>query len=143
MITAYFSHSPFSSTASTQAPLANNSSTTTFKPFRAATWRGLKGDSSQCQRDTYLCKNVSFWGAALLKGRTYLRIYKEYMNIFTFLNKNMCRPHLSQVLTIQHPTVLPCWPRFLCRYDKYSEAQTTSMTVDRKPEKECKLQYAF
>lgn len=60
-----------------------------FVQQRGGVW---KETAASVNRDTYLCKNVSFWGVALLKGRTYLRIYKEYMNIFTFLNKNMCRP---------------------------------------------------
>lgn len=44
VVIASFSHLPFSSTARTQAPLASSSLTTTFKPLRAATWRGLKSE---------------------------------------------------------------------------------------------------
>lgn len=38
---------PFSSTARTHAPLASNSSTTIFKPLRAAIWRGLQNKTSK------------------------------------------------------------------------------------------------
>lgn len=65
VVIIYFFHSPFSSTARTQAPLASSSSTTTFKPLRAATWRGLKKEHgtsagiricvSRCQLGSLCC----------------------------------------------------------------------------------------
>ena len=57
-IMAYFSHLPFSSTASTQAPLASSSSTTTFKPLRAATWRGLKKRQHRVSTAIHICMRI-------------------------------------------------------------------------------------
>ena len=76
-IMAYFSHLPFSSTASKQAPLASSSSTTTFKPLRAATWRGLKKRQHRVSTVIHICTRMwHFEQSVQLKEREDLRIYK-------------------------------------------------------------------
>lgn len=63
------------------------------------------------------------------------------MNIFTLKKKKVL---LTRSFPgANDPTVFPCWPRFLCRYYKYSASQTTLMTVYGKPEEELKLWCVF
>ena len=92
---AYFFHLPFSSTARTQAPLASSSLTTTFKPLRAATWRGLKPEhwvstvihvrvrmchlgSLHCQREESTWESInSMWTFLLLKEEIVGQIFSR------------------------------------------------------------------
>lgn len=70
-----FSHSPFSSTARTQAPLASSSSTTAFRPLRAATCRGLRKNTNH-QAGYAFVWDVPFGQPALVRGSKWVRIRK-------------------------------------------------------------------